>query len=248
MMRFSTTAHTEYLATPEQRAPIMEAARADKNWKAVPAKLAPFGTRTVWVIHRKCSGCGSLSTHYQDCFENQDDAEQAVAKHNELLETPEAKYQAEHWKEEVARRIAVDSQNFATLFCARFPHWSACLEPTEGVGLKISVPSENPSVELPLGIEIKNGEVLVYWVDGWHFHIFRQDNQELGSTEHLERALDDIEALITEKTVPVAMGWDGIMRGGGTYLPGTEIEWKGAIDQMQFRSWQGTYDQFLTKV
>jgi hypothetical protein len=152
---------------------------SESETTALRAEIKSYGHRTSWHLSYTCTGCGLIGTWGEEY--TQEDAGQWVVENNALLETPEARYAAAHWETEVDRRIAVDSQSFAALFCERFPHWSACLEPREGEGLHVTIPSENTYVPDPLHIEIKNGEVLIWWINGWHVHVYRERSEEPGS-------------------------------------------------------------------
>ncbi len=245
LFHYDTRAHTEYLATPEQKTPNIAAACAQNAWKSIPAQLAPFGTRTVWIIGKTCPGCGSISLHFKDCFPTQHEAEQVVATQNALLETPEARLRVKRWETEVARRIVADSTSLAQLFVTRFPHGKDYLEPSPD-GLQITIPSENPAVEVPLTLTVKNAEVLVCWGNGWHIHVHRKQNEPVDSLVYLRQTMEVVENLMDEELIPVESYIDGRHAGGGTFSRKQlgEINWQGQIDALQFRSWRGTFDRY----
>lgn len=214
---------------------------------AIRAEIESYGNRTSWCLSYTCTGCGLSGTNYEE--RTQEEAERWVAEKNALLDTPEARYAAEHWEEEVDRRIAEDSKNFARLFVERFPQWRECLKPSlvNGEGLRITIPSENPAVEKPLGIEVKNGEVLIWWMDGWHVHVFASQDAEPGSLEHLIQALERLKEFVDEMVATVTYFVEGKTMGGGTVFAGQELEWRWKIDRMQLRSWRGSLDRVVEK-
>lgn len=214
---------------------------------ALRAEIQSYGYRTSWHLSYTCTGCGMIGTWGEEL--TQEEAEQWVAEKNALLETPEARYAAEHWEDEVNRRIAEDSQNFARLFVERFPQWSPFLERSggDGQGLRVTIPSENPAIPVALGIEVKNAEVLIWWIHGWHVHVYRERSEKPGSLSHLNRALDTLRDLVDEKIVTVASFVEGKPMGGSTIFAGQETKWRWKIDRVQLRSWQGSYDRDIDK-
>lgn len=177
---------------------LAHASESEKT--ALRAEIESYGYRTSWHLSYTCTGCGMIGTWGEEY--TQEDAERWVAEKNALLETFEARHAAEHWEEEVDRRIAEDSQSFGRLFAERFPQWRTCVEPSTivGVGLRVTIPSGNPAISEPLGIEVQNGEVLIWWIDGWHVHVCRDDGAGPENVDHLSRALDTLAELVDEKT------------------------------------------------
>lgn len=242
--RFRARPFERFLAPPEKQKRIAQrATRENLSREATRSLLAADSTRTVWVLSYTCTGCGMIGT-WGEAY-TQADAEARAAEQNALLETPEAKSAAAHWEDEVDRRIAEESRHFAALFCERFPTWQGCLEQRAGEGLRASIPSENTAVSEPLGIEIQNGEVLIWWLGGWHVHVCRKG--EFGTVEHLQEALDILAQLTNEELVTVASFVEGKQMGGGTIVHGQELEWRWKIDTMQLRSWRGSHDRVVTK-
>ena len=243
--RFQVTTMAPSLAPRPLWTKLFYASEPEKT--ALRAEVESYGHRTSWHLSYTCTGCGLIGTWGEEL--TQAEAEQWVTEKNTHLETPEARYAAEHWEDEVNRRIAEDSQSFARLFVERFPQWRDCLEPSQvsGVGLRVTIPSENPAISEPLGIEVKNAEVLIWWINGWHVHVYREDSEEPGSLAHLNQALDTLTDLVDEKIVTVASFVEGKPMGGSTIFAGQEIEWRWKIDRLQRRSWQGSYDRDIEK-
>jgi hypothetical protein len=201
LYRYSVYKQTKSLAPNEVGRQIFGASSEEKE--GILAEIASYGYKTYWIIHYKCTGCSSSQTDFRNAFseEEKEHAETIVAQHNLLLETPEAIHQAAHWSEEVARRIAFESQQLKELFIAQYPQWTNSIKEKEvnGQGLRIYLSTEISLAKKDIFLEVYNGEVIIYYGNtGWHTHIARYDLPP-SNFEHTKRALVFLDDLIHEK-------------------------------------------------
>lgn len=262
LLHFSAIPWRESLATPEQRAAEIAAGGYD----GLAARLEQrYGAREIWLLRFACPGCRMHGTHYGTEYPRREELEARVEAQNRRAGTPEARAQAEHWEEEVARRAEHDARAFTALFPLRFPHWASLLPDLDSAAapdpeesrwrLLLRLPPEHPSVKEPMEIRIDGSEVLISWIHGWHWHVSRREGSARADVSHLHQALDRIEEVVTERLSIIALYRGEALVSGGGLHPGTdppmeylEREGSGMGDRYVIVSWRGTDDREIRKV
>lgn len=256
------------LATPRQQKAILDEVVATHGWEGfrenVKQRLAPYGYHEAWVLKSMCTGCGGWRLPSKPEY-SQAEAEAIAAERSRAAETDEARHEAADWRNEVRRRAKRDARLFAELLLARFPEWEPYVrfvgpqepgDPPDSLqwecALEARVPCPNPAVAAPLTIRVLGKQVLPSWFGGWHEHIERGDDAEPGDLTHLRRALELVEALVTERmAVWSRYRGDQLIAGGDSRAGGTLPSERFATiagaasdaDREVWRSWRGTHDR-----
>ncbi|MBB6053218.1 hypothetical protein [Armatimonas rosea] len=168
---------------------------------ALRAEIQSYGYRTSWHLSYTCTGCGMIGTWGEEY--TQDDAERWVAEKNALLETPEARYAADHWEVEVDRRQGVAKLRFLELFAARFPVLHSQIRPSKlreetlasfrklKISLELGIqPKTPPPFEWTLSVQLMPNEAILFFKD-WHGHYRHRE-----SPEYLQEVIDSIEHMM----------------------------------------------------
>lgn len=253
----------EGLATKAQRAAIFAEAGASGDRSGVRDRLADYGYREVWGILSQCPGCGVEGSRFNPFYQRREVAEAVVAKQNRAADSAEAVEAAAHWREEVRRRAVLSARLFANLLLFRFPEWKPYLltvpaeeERNEGewIGVKwdcaliARIPSENPSVDALLLVLVRPDEVSIEWGDILHNSVSLTWDTENTSLSDLQKAVNSLEQMVSERIFFIVYYSDGERIGGGYALGSANepLEWPDGVDRIIHRSWLGTYERVMT--